>query len=270
MKRAGGLFERIIAWENLERSARKARRGKRFRLYVEEFELKRETIIRQLHDELASESWRPQTYRTFTIYDPKQRLVSAPAYRDRIVHHALCNVIAPVLERSMSAHSYSCRVGMGTGAARRECKRLVARYRYVLKMDVQKYFPSIDHAILKGKLARVIKCPPTLRLIGVIIDTWRDGEEPPRWFPGDDLLAPACQPHGLPIGALTSQLLANLYLTRLDHLIEEHIKPSGYVRYTDDLLLFSDSKDRLKTARERLVREMVVERLKPQDRKSVV
>jgi RNA-directed DNA polymerase len=263
VKRAGNLFETICSWENLELAARRARRRKRYRGYVERFELRRESVLSTIRGQLLDGIWRPQPMREFRIHDPKERLISAPAYRDRIVHHALCNVIGPVLERSMIAHSYSCRVGLGTGAARAQCKRMVSLHSHVLKMDVRRYFPSIDHALLKEKLRRLIKCRPTLELTDRIIEGWRSTDDGPAWFAGDDLLTAAERPRGLPIGALTSQLFANLFLNRIDHAIEEECRPAGYARYTDDLLVFGNDKRRLGAIRERLFVEFAAERLKP-------
>jgi retron-type reverse transcriptase len=263
MKRAGHLYETICSWENLELAARRARKRKRYRLCAETFELRRETALSRIRDQLLAGTWEPGPYRTFTIYDPKERLICAPGYPDRIVHHALCNIIGPILERSMVHHSYSCRKGLGTGAARERCRHLVAHYDYVLKIDVRKYFPSIDHDILKAKLRRLIKCDPTLRLCDRIIDSWRETESGVTWFPCDDLFTPLARPRGLPIGALTSQLFANLYLSRIDHLIQETMAVGGYIRYTDDLLIFSDSKALLRGARTAIVGELGRERLRP-------
>jgi retron-type reverse transcriptase len=263
MKRFGNLYGQICSWENLELAARRARKRKRYRRYAEDFELRRESVLRELHEELVAQRWQPAPYRTFRIYDPKERLISAAPYRDRIVHHAVCNIVAPLLERSFVAHSYSCRSGLGTGAAREHCRQLAKRYRYALKADVTKYFASIDHARLKDKLRRHLKCAPTLALLDRIIDSWQTTDQPPLWFEGDDLLSPLVRPHGLPIGALTSQLFANLYLSRIDHLIEEQLRPGGYARYTDDLVLFADSKRFLWDALERLRTELAAERLRP-------
>ena len=263
LKRAGRLYERICSWENLDLAAHRARKRKRYRRYAEDFELRRETRLASIRDELLAESWRPRPYTAFHIHDPKERLICAPSYPDRIVHHALCNVIAPVIERTFIDHTYSCRVGLGTGAARARCRALVSRHSHVLKLDVSRYFPSIDHGMLKAKLVRLIKCPATLRLCGRIIDSWRDDEANPVWREGDELLTPAERPHGLPIGALTSQLFANLYLSRLDHQVQETIKPGGYIRYTDDLLLFSNDKAVLRHALAELKAFLREERLRP-------
>jgi len=248
MKRVGNLYKDICSWDNLEIAANRARKRKRYRRYAEDFELKRESGLRSLRERLLSGHWQPDPYTTFPIHDPKKRLSCAPSYRDRIVHHALCNVIGPIVERTFVDHTYSCRVGLGTGAARARCRALVKRHSHVLKLDVRQYFPSIDHVILKVKLARLIKCQPTLQLMNTIIDSWQDDGANPVWRYGDDLLAPAARSHGVPIGALTSQLFANLYLSRIDHYIQEAIKPSGYVRYTDDMLLFSNNKVALRHA----------------------
>lgn len=263
MKRSGNLFGTICSWENLEHAARLTRRHKRYRIYAEDFELRRESHLEAIRAELLAGNWQPKAYRTFTIFDPKERLICAPCYRDRIVHHALCNVIGPVLERAWIDHSYSCRTGKGTGAARERCRQEVAHRRYVLKMDMRRYFPSIDHGILKEKLRRHVKCKRTLALADRIIDSWRDEDAAPVWHPGDDLLDPLNHPRGLPIGALTSQLFANEYLSRIDHWVQEEIRPAAYLRYTDDLLLFSDDKRMLATVREQMIGELSRERLRP-------
>ncbi|MBM3861981.1 MAG: RNA-dependent DNA polymerase [Verrucomicrobia bacterium] len=270
MKRFGNLYERICSWDNLELAARRARKRKRYRWYAENFELHRESVLREVRDELLGQRWQPAPYVTFRVYDPKERLICAAPYRDRIVQHAVCNIIAPLLERSFIGHTYSCRAGKGTGAARTHCRQLVKQYRYALKADVRKYFASIDHAILKAKLGRHIKCRPTLALLDRIIDSWQTTDQPPAWFADDDLLTPLARSRGLPIGALTSQLFANLYLSRIDHLIEEQLRPGGYARYTDDLVLFADSKRFLWDALDRLRAEFATERLQAHPVKSRV
>lgn len=232
--------------------------------------MRRETVLGQLRDQLVSGVWHPQGYRTFKICDPKERTISAAPYTDRIVHHAVCNVIAPILERSLIHHTYSCRIGKGTGAARMRCRRLARTCRYALKLDVRQYFASIDHLVLKSKLRRLIKCAKTLEVLDAIIDSWHALEQPCAWFEGDSLFTPLERKRGLPIGSLTSQLFANLYLSRIDHLIEEDVRPVGYVRYTDDLMLFSDSKKFLHSQMERLREELTQERLQLHTGKSRV
>ncbi|MBI4028683.1 MAG: hypothetical protein HY360_27135 [Verrucomicrobia bacterium] len=115
----------------------------------------------------------------FEIREPKRRLIAAAPFRDRVVHHALCNVVAPLLERRFIARSFSCQVGKGTTAARECCRRLTNRHRYVLKCDVSKFFPNIDHAILLGKLSRRIRCPGVLGLVRLILDGYCTGATVP-------------------------------------------------------------------------------------------
>jgi retron-type reverse transcriptase len=267
MKRAGNLYPAICSWENIERAAARARKRKRFKPYADQFEIKRETRLAVIRQRLIERTWMPGEYTTFMIHDPKERLICAPRYPDRIVHHALCNQIGPLVERTLIDHTYSCRVGKGTRAARERCLMLVKRYSHVLKLDVRRYFPSIDHLILKGKISRLIKCKATLDLIGRIIDSWQDVEGAPVWRAGDDLLTPAHRRKGVPIGALTSQLFANLYLSALDHHVQENLGVAGYIRYTDDLLLFSNDKHRLRAALQELYELLRNERLTPHSRK---
>ncbi len=252
MKSWSNLFPQITSLENLYCAVAKARKRKTRKGYVEDFGLRREREIRRLQEGLLSGTYRPGAYRQFRIYDPRERLISAAPFRDRVVHHALCNVMEPLLQRRFVYDSYSCQKGKGTGLGRERARKFTNRYRYVLKADIRKYFQSIDHQILKAKLARVIRCKRTLRLCGLIIDSSWDMEIPPRYFPGDDLFAPHERKRGLPIGNLTSQLWANFFLDELDHLIKEELRVPGYGRYTDDFLIWSDDKEYLKAVRGRI------------------
>ena len=241
MKRRGNLWPELISFANLHRAAMKARRGKRQRPDVLRFHFNLEQELWRLHDELSRRDYRPGPYRTFTIHEPKVRLISAASYRDRVVHHALCNVLEPVFERSLSFDSYSCRAGKGTHAAVDRCQEFARRYRYVLKADIRKFFPSIDHEILKAAL-RKIKDHDVLWLAGLIIDHANPQERVLQWFPGDDLFTPLERQRGLPIGNQTSQFFANVYLDALDHFVKDRLRVPGYVRYCDDFLAFSDDK----------------------------
>jgi retron-type reverse transcriptase len=261
VKSWSNLYPRICSLENLYTASRKARKRKTRKEDVERFELHRERFLHRLREELLSARWQPSPYRRFQIHDPKTRTISAAPYRDRVVHHSLCNVIGPVIERRFVFDSYSCRVGKGTEAGRERCRRFTNRYRYVLKCDIRKYFESVDHAILYDKLAGIIRCQPTLALCKRIIDSSEAPETQPVWLAGDELFTPAQRKHGLPIGNLTSQLWANLYLDRLDHVIREDLRPAGYVRYTDDFLLWSNDKGFLHACRERITAELEQERL---------
>jgi retron-type reverse transcriptase len=259
-KTFNNLFPEICSLENLTLAANKTRKRKTRKESTERFELHRERFVGHLQHELLDGTYRPGRYRQFYIHDPKKRLISAAPYRDRVVHHALCNVIAPLIERRFVFDSYSCRKGKGTTAARERCRKFTNRYRYVLKCDIQRYFQSINHEILKAKLAETIACRPTLELCGQIIDSCEETGLRPPFFEGDDLFA-FSRKRGLPIGNLTSQLWANLYLDRLDHFVKEELKVPGYARYTDDFLLWSDDKEFLQDCRERIRAELCKERL---------
>ena len=262
-------LEAIASVDNLFLAAEQARRGKSRKLEVEEWWLRRESEIRALREELLSGSYQPGAYRLFEIREPKHRLIAAAPFRDRVVHHALCNLLGPVLQRRFIARSYSCQVGKGTMAARECCRRLTNRHAYVLKCDVHKFYPCIDHAILVGKLSEWVACNGTMELIRKIIGSYSEtGKRPPMVFPGDDWVAAAERQHGLPIGNLTSQLWGNFYLDGLDHLITERERHGDYVRYTDDMLVFADSKVRLWELREVIREELVALRMKLAEPKS--
>lgn len=249
MKRHGHLWPELISFANLHRAALKAQRGKRDRPAVLRFHYDLERELWRLHDELARHIYRPGLYRTFTIHEPKRRLISAAPYRDRVVHHALCNVLEPIYERSFIFDTYACRPGKGTHAAVRRCQEYARRFRYVLKADIRKFFPSIDHEVLKATLARTIKDPDVLRLAGLIIDHANRQEPVLEWFPGDDLFTPIERRRGLPIGNQTSQFFGNVYLDPLDHFLKDRLRVGGYVRYVDDFVVFSDDKRHLAQVR---------------------
>ncbi|MBM3855734.1 MAG: RNA-dependent DNA polymerase [Verrucomicrobia bacterium] len=261
-------LEAIAAPENLWLAARKARRGKRRRPDVEDFELRRESELALLREELLSGAWQPGAYHFFEIFEPKRRVIAAAPYRDRVVHHALCNLLAPVIERRFVARSFSCQVGKGTTAARECCRRLTNRHRFVLKCDVAKFFPNIDHAILRERLAEWVACPGALGLIDRILASFRTTDpELLRTLPGDGERETA-RPRGLPIGNLTSQLWGNFILDALDHRLAEAERHGASVRYTDDLLIFGDDKARLWAMREVVVEELARARLRLAEPKS--
>lgn len=249
MKRYGNLWTQILEFDNLLMAARQAQRCKRFCRNVLEFNYSLELELCQLQVELREQSYRPGIYRTFEIRDPKPRLISAAPYRDRVVHHALCNVIMPLLERTLIGDTYANRLGYGTHRALKRFTNFARCYRYCLQCDIQKYFPSIDHEILKALLRRKIKCPDTLWLIDTIIDASNEQVPVMDYFPGDDLLTPLQRRKGLPIGNLTSQFFANLYLSPFDHFVKEQLKLRHYLRYVDDFAAFSDDRQELADAR---------------------
>ncbi len=254
------LFERIAAFDNLHEAAREARRGKRFKDETARFHQHLGENLVELRDELLSGGYRPGEYRTFWIQDPVRRQISAAPYRDRVVHHALCRVTQPLLERSFVFDSYANRTGKGTHAALDRCTEFTRRFGYVLQCDIRLFFPSIDHQILLEAIERRIGMGNgrTMRLIESIVANANPQPPAEFYFPGDRLWTPYERRKGLPIGNLTSQLWANFYLDPFDHFIKDRRGAPGFVRYVDDFLIFSDDKGRLgellEEARERLAR----------------
>jgi retron-type reverse transcriptase len=216
--------------------------------------LQLERHLLELQAELAAQTYRPGAYTNFMIYDPKPRLISAAPFRDRVVHHALCRIIEPIFERRFIHASYACRKHKGTHAALDQAQAFAREFPYVLQCDLEHFFPTVDHAILRATLAHVIADPQTLWLADQILNGGAGvhAAEPPRYFPGDDLLA-ATRPRGLPIGNLTSQFWANVYLNPLDQFIKRELKCAGYVRYVDDFLLFAPDKPTLHRWRARVI-----------------
>lgn len=252
MKRHNDLFERITAFPNLLLAAKRARRGKRFRPATALFHHRVESELVALQRELASGRYRPGPFRTFTIYDRKPRRISAAPYRDRVVHHAICNIVEPIFERVFIHDSYACRKGKGTHAAD-QLTRFMQSADYALQCDVRRYFPSIDHKILKALLRRKIACPPTLVLLDRIIDHGAGEEVNVHYFAGDDLFSPFERPRGLPIGNQTSQFFGNVYLNALDHFVKEELRFRRYLRYVDDFVLLADDRAMLWEARDRIL-----------------
>lgn len=246
MKRVGNLWPQLTSFEHLLLASKKAAAGKRNRPDVAAFLLNLEWNLLELRRELLEERYEPGPYRTFQVLDPKPRHISAAPFRDRVVHHALTSVLEPIFEPRFSPASFACRTGMGVHKALARAREGVRRYRHVLKVDVRKYFASIDHQILNQQLARTIKCGPTLHLAARIIESSNQQEEFVRYFPGDDLFSPLARRRGLPLGNQSSQFFANVYLTSLDHRVAHENGGGIYVRYVDDLVLFSDNPDWLR------------------------
>jgi retron-type reverse transcriptase len=248
-------FEKVTSWENLLEAYRKAARGKRGEASAARFEYRLADGLLALQEELKTHRYRPGEYVHFYIHEPKRRKISAAPFRDRVVHHALCNVIEPWFERRFIFDSYANRVGKGTHRAIDRLQQFARRYRYCLRMDIVKHFPSIDHAILLKTLARVIRQDDVLWLVETIIASGAgvlEDEYDTVWFPGDDLLA-ACRPRGLPIGNLTSQFWSNCYLDPFDHFVKRSLRCRAYLRYVDDFALFSDDKHVLRNWREAII-----------------
>ena len=267
MKRLGGLWSQVTAWENLLLAAQKARRGKRSRPAVADFQLHLERELLSLRAALEDGSYRPGAYRLFTLYERKPRLIAAAPFRDRVVHHALLNVIEAPLDRRFIHDSYACRQGKGVHAAVERYQHFARRFDYVLKLDIASYFASIDHALLRAMLARRIKDARVLALAGTILEHGPPGPPSARFFADEDLVDLAGRRCGIPIGNLTSQFFANLYLDGFDHWVMETLKAPGYIRYVDDLFLFSSDRTALRHWQQQIATQLAALRLRYHPRK---
>ncbi len=229
MKREGALMPRIVDIDNLMLAFCKARCGKKNRQEVVDYSLNVVDNLLSLRTRLIDESLRVGNYHYFEIYDPKRRRICAASFEERIVHHAVMNICKERFEKHLIYDTYATREGKGVYAAIDRARVAMVKYPYVAKLDVRKYFDSIDHTILKSKLQRIFKDAQLLRLFDAIIDSYHTTPNT-----------------GIPIGNLTSQYFANHYLSNLDHYIKEQLKVPAYVRYMDDMLLFADSRAALK------------------------
>lgn len=224
MKRLSNLYSQICCYDNLQLADAKAKKGKATQPGVMAHNDSRGCNMLALRDQLESKTYRTSEYITFKVYEPKEREVyRLPYFPDRIMHHAIMNVLEPVFVASFTADTYSCIKGKGIhGAARAVKKALTDREntKYCLKLDIKKFYPSIDHDVLKNLLRRKIKDADLLWLLDEIIDS-----------------AP-----GLPIGNYLSQYLANFYLTYFDHWLKEVKGVKYYFRYADDIVILSPDK----------------------------
>ncbi len=236
----------LCAWDNLMRAWQKAARGKRSSAAVAQFEYRLADNLLTLQARLRDGSYRPGPYVTFSIHEPKKRVIGAAPFVDRVVHHALCNLMEPLLERQFFAESFANRVGKGTHRAIDRFQALASQHRFVLRLDIVKHFANIDHQILVQQLKPLLHDGDVAALVSLILAGGETASEQvaASYFAGDDLLA-ALRPRGLPIGNLTSQLWSNRYLHSLDALVRRDLRCRAYLRYADDFALFSDNKDEL-------------------------
>ncbi|PIY82909.1 MAG: RNA-dependent DNA polymerase [Candidatus Omnitrophica bacterium CG_4_10_14_0_2_um_filter_44_9] len=218
------LFEKMIFFENLFLATRKAQKGKKMKKDTAQFNLNMERELLKLQKELKNQTYIPGAYRYFYVYDPKKRLISAAPYRDRVVHHAFCRIVEPIFDKMFIYDSYACRIAKGTHIALDRAQKFLRANKYILQCDIAKYFLSIDHGVLLAILGRRIKDDRVMRLAKKIITGHSTG---------------------LPIGNLTSQFFANLYLNELDYFIKFGLRKKHYIRYMDDFLVFGNDKRRL-------------------------
>ncbi len=225
MKRVGYLFDSIVDVDNLLLAFYKAQRGKSWSKDVAAFRSNLQDNIVHMRQKMIEGCMEVGRYHTFTIFDPKERLICAAHFEERVLHHAIMNVCHPFFERHLIADTYASRVGKGTYAALNRAMCGTRSYDYVAKLDFRKYFDSIRHDVLMCQLEKMFKDERLLSLLFDIIDSYSQ-------LPG----------RGVPIGNLTSQYFANHYLSALDHYMKENQRVPLYVRYMDDILLFGNDR----------------------------
>ena len=233
------LWKELCSFDNLYLAFKKAKKHKTTKDYVIEFERELSNNLLAIRSELLLHSYSPKPLVNFIIRDPKTRKISKSNFRDRVVHHALCNIIEPIFERIFIYDSYANRVGKGTINAIKRFdyfKRKVSRNNnakcYALKADIKKYFESVNHGILISIIKKKIKDNNILWLINKILSNCTYGG-------GGRTNA------GMPLGNLTSQFFANVYLNELDYFIKHRLKVRYYIRYVDDFVILHNSKEQL-------------------------
>ncbi|MBN2189204.1 MAG: hypothetical protein JW699_07105 [Chitinispirillaceae bacterium] len=263
-------LESVADFENLALAFKKASRGRKSREDIARFSMRWESGLLELRRALLDGTYRPGGYRIFTVHEKKTRIIMAAPFMDRIVHHAICNVVSPVLERSMVPNSCANRVGKGTRAGLELFGTFALKYPYVLKCDIRHYFPSIDRAVLLESLEEKIRDARLRALIAEVLSAAPQHGIEFDYFPGDTLLSPCDRHRGLPIGNMTSQIWANWYLNGLDHYIMDYRGFGAYVRYVDDFVIFSDSKQALNGLKDDISRYLERLRLRVHPGKSRV
>ncbi len=229
VKRVGNLMPRIAAIDNLQEAFLRAARGKAGDKAVTAFREQLDSNIMCLHDDLLSGCYRLGSYHFFTVYDPKERVICAASFRDRVAFHAMMRICHPVFDHFQIYDSYASRIGKGTYKALERAETFAYHYKWFAKLDVCKYFDSIHHDVIIEQLCRLFKDKQLLLYFRNIIDSY--ATKPQR---------------GLPIGNLTSQYFANHYLAVADHYAKEIMQVPAMVRYMDDVLLFDNDKEHLK------------------------
>jgi RNA-directed DNA polymerase len=239
MKRVGNLFEQIVERENLRLALHKAMKGKRDRAEVRSFTANVDERLEAIARGLRDSSYPLGQFRQFVIHDKKERIITAPCFAERVIHHAIMNVCEPHFDRWLIHDSYACRKGKGRIAALQRAREFAANHAFFLKMDVRKYFDSISHTALPALLARRFKDTSLLGLFARVV----------RGFRG-------ALGRGLPIGSLMSQHFANFYLCGLDRIVKEGTLIGAYVRYMDDMALWAEDKKSLQGALHAMARFM--------------
>ncbi len=253
MKRTGNLFKEFCSFDNLYLATKLAQKGKRYKCATAKFNFQLEKNIVNIREKLLAGKYRFSQHYSFVVYTPKKRLISAAPYQDRVVHHAMCNILNSIFEPMFIYDLYSNRKNKGTHKAVQQYKKFCRYHQYVLKCDIKKYFPSINKAILFNLIKKKIKDNDFLEIIKQVIFNFEAGSE--------------C---GLPLGNLTSQLFGNLYLNGLDHFIKEKLKCHAYIRYVDDYVLFDHQKAHLHYLKQEIETFLVAYKLELHPQKSQV
>jgi RNA-directed DNA polymerase len=237
------IYDELCSYENLEIAFNRARRGKTLKKYVIDFEEKLKENLMELRSELLSHEYQPRPLKTFILRDPKTRKISKSAFRDRVIHHAICNLIESVFDKRFIHDSFANRLGKGTlNAIKRfdEFKRKVSKNNtircYVLKADIKSYFDTVNHDILMKLISKRIHDGRLMWLIIVILDNHQGKEEN----------------KGMPLGNLTSQFFANIYLNELDQYVKHKLRAKHYIRYVDDFAILHQSKKVLEEYKEKI------------------
>ena len=236
MKRIGNLFDRVVEPENLRLSFYKAQKGKGGKSAIARFRENLDEQLCEIRNAFISGDFKLGRYTYFPVFDPKERMICAAAFCERVMQHAVMNVCEPYFESRQISDSYACRKGKGLDACLKRTVEFCGRYEWYLKMDVHKYFDSIPHDRLKALLRRFFKDGFLLGFFDAIIDSYQKN-------PGS----------GIPIGNLTSQYFANAYLGVLDHHVKEVLRVKGYARYMDDFVVFAKSRDEMKELRDKII-----------------
>ena len=228
MKRLNGLYEKIIEMDNLRIAFDKAKKGKEKRICVQECIAKKDMLLNKLHNMLVKEEYHTSDYKTFTIFEPKERLIyKLPFFPDRILHHAIMNIMEDIWVKSMISSTCACIKGRGIHKCLYDIKKCInankGKKLYCLKMDIRHFYPSIDHDCLKQAIRKKIKDKRLLSLLDEII----------------------CSTNGIPIGNYLSQFFANIFLSDLDHKLKEQLHIKYYYRYADDMIIICESKEQL-------------------------
>ncbi|MCX6282412.1 MAG: reverse transcriptase/maturase family protein [Bacteroidetes bacterium] len=252
MQRHGDIYRRWCTYEAMLAAWKEVRKDKTYHYSVLKYEQNLAVNLSHLLDSILDESYRVRPTRNFIIFEPKERFIEAPHLEDRIVQHAITDVIRPMIEAHFIDQSYACRVGKGTHASNDLVKRYLAEYKnegYYLRIDCSKFFYSISHQRIEQKLRRIIKCEKTLEFLKMFYNN-SEGK-------------------GLPLGQVTSQLEANLALNDVDHFIKRELKVKHYVRYMDDMILLHSSKEFLRDAFTRIKEKIAQEHLSTNNKSKI-